>query len=140
MSNAYVKDDMIVINEKEYALVTQGRQQAIQVQGITRWASAYGSEVYEELQKQGGSEDEAGIDFLLNIIGLLTADALVDLFQAVSGCSKEEAELYFDAATLIEAGIVVYEKHPTVRSLLDRFFSTSDSEPVEPEDSSTTSE
>jgi hypothetical protein len=139
-ATTYVQDDVLIIEGREYQLVTRGRQQARQVAGLTKWASRYGAGVYDELQSQGTSGEEGGIQFLLNIIGMLNDDALIDLFQALSGCTTEEAELYFDAATLIEAGIVVYEKHPTVRKLLDRFFSTSDSEQGEPDESSTTSE
>ena len=136
----YVDGFSIVINDKEYALITTGRQQAIQMQGLTRWASRYGAEILADLQQEGNSEEEVGLEFLMKMLGHLSADALIDLFQAVSGCTAEEAELYFDAAVLIDAGIVVYENHPTVRRLLDRFFSTSSSEPDEQQESSTTSE
>ena len=135
-----VEDDVLYIGEKAYPLVTSGRQQAIQVQGLTKWASRYGGEIFSELQTVETSTSETGAEFLLKILGMLSADALIDLFQAVSGCTQEEAELHFDAATLVEAGIVVYEKHPTVKKLLDRFFSTSDSEQDEQQESSTTSE
>jgi len=136
----YVENESIFIDGNEYPLITRGRRQAIQMQGLTRWAAKYGGSIYSELQKQGNSDAEAGVEFLANILTLLTADAMIDLFHAITGCTAEEAELYFDAAVLIEAGIVVYEKHPTVRSLIDRFFSTSDSEQDGQPESSTTSE
>lgn len=136
----YVEDFKIVINGEAYPLITTGRKQAIQMQGITKWASKYGADILSDLQSQGEANVEVGLDFLLKMLGHLSADALIDLFQAISGCSKEEAELYFDAAVLIDAGIVVYENHPTVRRLLDRFFSTSDTEQAEQDESSTTSE
>ena len=124
----YTQDTSVFIDGTEYPLVTYGRQQAHQAQGLTRWASKYGQQVYDALQTQGNSGNEGGLEFLLKILDLLTEDAMIDLFSALLGCSKETSELYFDTATLIDAGIVVYEKHPTVRKLLDRFFSTSDSE------------
>ena len=140
-NTVYLDDTQVVIGKKRYELVTHGRQQAIQMAGITRWASRYGADIYTSLQNQGSKQQaEGGIQFLLDILGMLDADAMIGLFQAFTGCSVEEAELYFDAAVLIEAGIVVYEKHPTVRNLLNRFFSTSDSEAEDQPESSTTSE
>lgn len=136
----YVDGFDIVVNGERYGLITSGRQQAIQMQGLTKWAAKYGAGILEDLQEQGSDDDEAGLEFLVKLLGHLSADALIDLFQAISGCTTEEAELYFDAAVLIDAGIVVYENHPTVRRLLDRFFSTSDTEPEEQGESSTTSE
>lgn len=136
----YVEGFNIVIDGEAYPLITSGRRQALQMQGLTKWASLYGSAILSDLQAQGEGDVQVGIDFLLKMLGHLSADALVDLFQAISGCSKEEAELHFDAAVLVDAGIVVYENHPTVRRLLDRFFSTSSTEEEEPEESSTTSE
>lgn len=136
----YVEEFNIVINGKEYPLITTGRRQAIQMQGLTRWISMYGAEIFTDLQTMSESEGDSGLEFLVRLLRYLSADAMIDLFQAVSGCTQEEAELYFDAAVLIDAGIVVYENHPTVRRLLDRFFSTSATEQEEQPESSTTSE
>jgi hypothetical protein len=139
-NETYVNGFNIIVNGEAYPLITSGRKQAIQVQGITRWASVYGASILSDLQAQGEEDAEQGLDFLVKLLGHLSADAMIDLFQAISGCTQEEAELYFDAAVLIDAGIVVYENHPTVRRLLDRFFSTSDSEQEGQPESSTTSE
>jgi len=136
----YVDGEILYVNGKPFKLVTQGRAQAVQVQGLVKWASKYGADIFNELQKANNVNSEGGIGFLLGLLEFVTDDALVDLFRALSGCTQEEAELYFDAATLVEAGIVVYEKHPTVRRLLDRFFSTSDSESDDQPESSMTSE
>lgn len=131
----------MVINGKPYALITTGRQQAIQVQGLTKWIARHGSSILTDLQNQEElGESDNGIQFILDLVGQLDADALIDFFQALSGCTTEEAELYFDAAVLIEAVIVVYENHPTVRRLFERFFSTQDSEEEKQPESSTTSE
>lgn len=136
----YLEGTSVFIAGKEYQLISYGVQQARQVHGIMQWASKYGQEIFDAFQSSAELEGMDGLGFLLGILDKLSVDALIDLFPALTGCSEEEAMLYFDAATLIQAGIVVYEQHPTLRRLFDSFFSTSDTEQEEEQESSTTSE
>lgn len=139
-NSVFIEGKSAFISGKEYPLINTGRRQASQVARITKWAGKYGQGIYEALQSQNGAGDrEAGLGVLLNILSILDTDAMLDLFTALIGCSEEETELFFDAAALVEAGIVVYE-HPTIKRLLDRFFSTSASAQEEQQESSMMSE
>jgi len=126
----------VTIGKNEYKMIKTGRAQAEQVLALTRWISKYGLSAIKQLQDEGGGEIAAdtGWEFLSKIVEYLTADALIDLFQAMTGCTKKEAEEYFDIAILIDVIIEVYEGNPSVRRLIDRFFSEPDSEETEPEE------
>ena len=64
----YVEGFNIVINGEEYPLITSGRKQAIQMQGLTKWASTYGAAILTDLQAQGETEVEVGLDFLMKML------------------------------------------------------------------------
>jgi hypothetical protein len=130
--------DTVKIGESEYQVIKTGRAQAAQVLQITRWASKHGVKAFKTLQ--ANQVDTAnGIEFLGMFIDALDVDALIDLFQALTGCTKEEAELYFDISVLLDVLFDVYERQPAVKRVLDRFFSISSS-PTVSDESSTTSE
>lgn len=130
----------VEVGGKTYQVVKTGRAHAEQVVLLTKWIKKHGVPAATALQ-QSGLTDKAtnNIEFLLGAIDVLTADALIDLFVVATGCSQEEAEIYFDVATLIDAVIAVYQHTPAIQRLLDRFFLVSGTEEKQ-EESSTTSE
>jgi hypothetical protein len=119
---------MVEVGGKQYPVVKTGRAQAEQVVQVTRWISRHGVKAVEGLQSESG---EVSFDSYLSLFGMiierLTADALIDLFVTLVGCTKAEAEEHFDVATLLDAAFIVYEEQPAVRRLLTRFFSQSSS-------------
>ena len=90
-----------------------------------------GLQTSEEGDIEGG-----GIGMITQILANVTSDALIDLFQVLVGCSKKDAEKYFDVGILVEVSMDVYENQPGIRRLIDRFFSTDEST-ESTEDSST---
>jgi len=118
----------VLVGEKEYRVIKSGRAQAEQVVAVTRWISRHGTRALKVMQSDGEAMSGSGIEFLGKFVEALDADALIGLFQALTGCSQEEAELYFDIATLVDVAFAVYEGQPSVRRLIDRFFSTPKSE------------
>jgi hypothetical protein len=119
---------LVTVGEKEYQVIKTGRAQAEQVVLISRWISKYGFRALKNISKDGTVEVESGVDFISQIIDNLTADALIELFVALIGCSKEDAEVYFDIAVLIDVLVEVYNNQPAVRKLIDRFFSGTQSQ------------
>lgn len=133
-------EKFVEVNGQQYDVIKTGRAQADQVLRITRWLAKYGVKAFRQTQKDTDKfEISDGMEFITGILESLTSDALVDMFQAIIGCAKEDAELYFDIAVLIEAVVMVYEGQPSVKRLIDRFFSTPSS-PESTEESSTKSE
>lgn len=133
--------DVVEVGGNKYQVIKTGRAQAEQVLLISRWISKHGIKAIQSLQAENQKlEISNSFDFLDKVIEALSADALVDLFIAVVGCSKEDGELYFDIAILIDVLVQTYERQPTVRRLVERFFSTPDSEGGNSGESSTTSE
>lgn len=119
----------VVIDGKSYQLIKTGRAQAEQVILVTKWISRHGIPALKELQKTGGLENTTNsIEFVGVLIEALSADALLDLFTVIIGCSAEVAETHFDAAVLIDGLVTVYDKQPVIRRLIERFFSTPASE------------
>jgi hypothetical protein len=121
---------MIEVGGKEYQVVKTGRAQAEQVLGLSRWIARHGIVVLKKIRndkKEIVIDEGQGIDFLVQIVENLSADALIDLFEVLVGCSKEDAEVYFDVATLIDVAITVYDEQPSVRRLAERFFSAPNS-------------
>jgi len=125
---------------EQFKVVKTGRAQAEQVVLLGRWLSTYGAKVVTKALPEDGDIEKAGVGSIVsNIIENLSADALLDLFVVVIGCSPEQAEECFDIAVLIDAAMEVYEKSPAVKRLIQRFFSPQPSTPST-EESSTTSE
>lgn len=130
--------EKVEVNGKEYSVIKTGREQAEQVVQFTRWLSTYGPGLIDGLDAEN-LEGQSGLVMITAVLGNLTSDALVDLFQVLVGCSKKDAEKYFDIGILVDVAIEVYENQPGIRRLLDRFFSTEDS-PEPTEEPSTSSE
>lgn len=125
---------------KKFDLVKTGRAQARQVYWITRWLSKYGVAALRNISESGTQlNTEQGLEFLGKLMENLNEDALIDLFVAATGCEKEEAEVYFDIAILVDAVIKIWDNQPSIRKLIERFFSSTKSTPPV-EESSTTSE
>lgn len=127
--------DYVELNGKRYAVIKTGRAQAEQVLLVTRWISRHGVQAMQAIQTD--SLSASGIEFLGKFVEALTPDALIDLFIALVGCPKEDAELYFDIAVLIDVAMQVYERQPAVRRLVERFFSTPNSASISDERSTT---
>ena len=130
----------IEVADRTFELVKSGREQAEQVVSLGKWMNQYGLPALEGMMNEEGEIVFAGgLDLLQEIIGGLTADALIDLYIVVLGCSKKFANEHFDIATLIDAIVEVYEAQPSLGRVLSRFFSQTTS--IEDSDeSSTTSE
>jgi hypothetical protein len=130
----------ITVEDKTFELVKSGREQAEQVVSLGKWMNQYGLPALEGMMNEEGEVEFAGgLDLLQEIIGSLTADALIDLYIVVLGCSKKFADKNFDIAVLIDAVVEVYEAQPSIGKVLSRFFSQTTS--VESSDEpSTTSE
>ncbi|HEC63757.1 MAG TPA: hypothetical protein ENI23_00520 [bacterium] len=130
----------IEVADRTFELVKSGREQAEQVVSLGKWMNQYGLPALEGMMNEEGEIVFAGgLDLLQEIIGGLTADALIDLYIVVLGCSKKFANEHFDIATLIDAIVEVYEAQPSLGRVLSRFFSQTTS--IEDSDEpSTTSE
>lgn len=128
----------INIAERDYVLIKTGRAQAEQVILLTRWASKHGASAFRQLSEDGVEVTKlGGAELIGSLVGALNADALIDLFTAIVGCSPEISEEHFDIATLVEAAIFVYEGQPAIKRLIDRFFSMPSSSTSLVEDSTT---
>jgi hypothetical protein len=125
------QSDFVEVGEVQYRVVKTGRAQAEQVLLITKWITRYGMPAIQEMQKEksGTLEFNSGLDFISGVLDHLTADALIDLFQALVGCPKEDAEVYFDISILIDVLIRVYNENTAIQRVLERFFSIQDSTP-----------
>ncbi len=130
----------IEVAGKTFELVKTGRGQAEQVVALGKWMNQYGLPALEGMMNEEGEVAfEGGLDLLQEIIGVLTVDALIDLFVVILGCSKKFADENFDIAILIDAVIELYDAQPSLGKVLGRFFSQTTS--IENSDeSSTTSE
>lgn len=117
----------VEVGGKNYLIVKTGRAQAEQVILLTKWIAKHGMPALQKAQteQRSATTEVNGVQFIIEIIENLDADALIDLFVAAIGCSKEDAEVYFDIAILIDAVILIYNEQPAIKKLLDRFFSTS---------------
>jgi hypothetical protein len=128
-------NDLIEVGGKEYRVVKTGRAQAQQVVRMTKWISKHGMRAIKEMRRDipsSSMEDMSGVEFLGAFVEALDEDALIDLFMALIGCDKEDAEVYFDISILIDVAILVYNHQPALQKLIDRFLSTSNSEPSSP--------
>jgi len=132
-----VKEGYIEVGGKQYKMVKTGRAHAEQVVLLTKWLGMYGPDLLKGLQTDDvEGEEGGGLVMITQILANITSDALIDLFHVLIGCSKKDSEKYFDIGILVEVTMDVYENQPGIRRLIDRFFSTEESE--EPtEDSST---
>lgn len=114
----------ITVADRTFELVKSGREQAEQVVSLGKWMNQYGLPALEGMMNEEGEiEFSGGLDLLQEIIGGLTADALIDLYIVVLGCPKKFADTNFDIAILIDAMVEVYESQPSIGKVLSRFFS-----------------
>ena len=123
--------EMIVVGDSKYPLIKKGRAQAEQVEDILQWLGRHGGKLVEEFTNEEGEIEisENIAEMLMDISRVLTADALIELYIVITGCTEEEAEDYFDIAQLIDISIEVFEKQKSFRKVVNRFFSKS--EPIE---------
>lgn len=132
--------EVIEVGGKEYQVLKTGRAQAQQVLDLTKWIAKHGVPALEAMSEDGEDiQSENALVFVSALVEHLTVDALIDLFVVMVGCSYEDAEVYFDIATLIDVVIEVYNRQPSLRRLIERFFSEPDIVETQ-EELSTTSE
>lgn len=132
------EQEYVTVGGEKYAIIKTGRAQAEQVLLLTKWVSKHGLPALE-----GVSDDidaDNGLLFITELVEHLTADALIDLFVVLVGCSEEDAEIYFDISILVDVAFEVYNRQPALRRIIERFFSAPSSEETEEDESSTTSE
>lgn len=117
--------EKIVVGNSEYPLVKKGRAQAEQVEELLEWLGRYGGKFFDEMtNEEGDVEISTSIPVLINdIAGIVTADALIELYIVVTGCTEEEAEEHFDIAQLIDVTIEVLDKQKSFQKVVNRFFS-----------------
>lgn len=114
----------IVVGEKTYPVVKTGRALAVQTERLVQWLAKYGAQMAQAIpQEQLNSAN--GIQVLRDFVVNLSADAYIDLFALVVGCSAEDAEVYFDPAITIETVMAVYNQQPSYKRIISRFFSSS---------------
>ncbi len=115
------------IDGKNYNVVKRGREQARQVTLIGSWLVKHGAPTVRAIQGAEGLEDMSGIEVIGQALSTLSEDSLIDLFQVVFGCDKKVAEESFDIALLIDGAMAMYNGHPAIQKLVNRFFSGSTS-------------
>ena len=114
---------------KSFDLVKTGRDQAEQVIQLGKWVNLYGVPALQGMMNDEGEISfSGGFDLLGDVLKALTADALVDLYVLILGCSKTFANKHFDIGTLVEAIALVYDSQPSIGRVLSRFFSLVSSE------------
>lgn len=115
----------VTVGEKEYELDKKGRSQAEQISNLISWLAKYGDNIAEEITDREGNVEvptnTAQVLIVLNKV--VSADALIDLFVVVTGCSEKEADEYFDIVSLID-GVVAVLSQDRYAKVINRFFST----------------
>jgi len=124
----------VMVAGKEYELIKKGIAQAEQVTKISKWLAIHGLPIFESIS---GSQDElsTNVDMFKAILDNLSPEGLVELFSTVVGCTKKVADKEFDIGILVESATIIWEHQPGLRSLINRFFSTPDSESITVESS-----
>lgn len=125
------EESLIKVGNSIYPVIKTGREQAKQVLRLTKWLRKYGMSAMDALQGRAGHDGDMttsqSFDMILEIIESLSEDALLDLFQVVTGCTNEEADRYFDVADLVDTVITLYNEQPSIQRLVQRFFSVPNS-------------
>ncbi len=134
-----MEQTVFTIGEKEYNVVKKGVAQARQVSALGRWLSVYGAPAIRSFQADESMQNATTFDILVNLLGLLSDEALLELFSMIFGCGMDEANEYFEVDMLVEGMISLYQNQPAIKRLANRFFSAPKSKDTE-EDSSTPSE
>lgn len=116
----------ITIAGEVYDTIKTGRAQANQVILVTKWIAKHGMRAFRSLNIDQ-AQNLTGTELIFKLVEELDADALIDLFIALVGCSKEVAEVHFDIATLIDVAVDVYQNQPSLRKIVDRFFLSANS-------------
>lgn len=128
--------EKIIVGSSEYPLVKKGRAQAEQVEELLQWLGRYGGKFFDEMTNaEGDVEVSTDIPSLIvDISNVVTADALIELYIVVTGCTEEEAEDHFDVAQLIDVTVEVVDKQDSFKKVVNRFFSkrSSTKDMVEP--------
>lgn len=133
------KDIQIEIEGQLWNLVRRGRAQAEQIHALGKWLYEHGGALIEAISTRGIDEDDlsTGLRMVSTALSKVTADAMLDLYVVLLGCPLEFAEENFDIADLIDVIMQVYKEHPTIKKIVDRFFSDNSSDVGEAENSTT---
>lgn len=122
--------------DTEFELIKRGRAQAVQIYSLGQWLNHYGKalvDIMTDRPEELGIVE--GITFFGQILGSIEPDAMLSLYEIILGCSSGFSEANFDIGELIDAAVLVYNEHPTIRRLVDRFFSTDNLSEEQVEDS-----
>lgn len=121
---------VFVVGEKEYNVVKVGIGQAQQVADLSKWLSRYGSEMAKALISHNDSfTAESVMEVIASLMGVIDTQGVLNLFILVFGCTKREAEEYFDVSLLLEGATALAENQPAIKRIADRFFSERTSTP-----------
>ena len=104
--------NMIVVGESEYPLVKKGRAQAKQVEDLLQWLGRYGGKLFDEMTNEEGEVELSATipELIVDLSKIVSADALIELYIVVTGCTEEEADDNFDIAQLIDIAVEIFEK------------------------------
>lgn len=127
-----------VIGGVEYDVVKRGFAQAKQISAATRFLAKHGAPALRKLS-DGDFEKMGGFELIVEVLSSLDENALVELFQLAFGMPRSAAEEEFDINILVDGLTATYNYSPSIRKLIDRFFSPTSSEGSE-DSSSTQSE
>lgn len=107
-----------------YEVAKTGRGQAEQIASFSRWLSKYAVPVFSGMAENEEERELGTQNYLVNILSNLSADALVELFSIVTGCSKKVADEHFEFGILIDSVLIFWDNQPGIQKLVNRFFST----------------
>lgn len=123
-----VEERYFEVGGTKYKAIKTGFAQAEQVSGVARWLGKHGKEIFSNVQQQGkdGEAPTQELELVLAAFEVVSPQALVSLFDIVVGCGPEKAKKYFDIEILID-GVMAFFEQPSIRRVIDRFFTTSES-------------
>jgi len=114
----------IQLGDETFCLVRRGRAQLDQINRLREWLRVYAKPAIEKAYPQGNEDvKNAGIaEGIELVIGLLDADALVELGCILLLKDKEFVEEHFDISWIIDAIGRVVKFQPAFNKLIQGFF------------------
>lgn len=127
--------------EKLFPLIKRGRAQAEQIHQLGKWLYEHGGGLIDAISTRGLEDNDlsGGLRIVSSALSKVTPDAMLGLYMILLGCELEFAEENFDLADLIDAVLTTYKEHPTIKKIVDRFFSGNSSDAGETDDSTISS-
>src|SRR5512135_391079 len=128
-----MSETVFQIGSEQFDVIKKGLRQANQIADLGRWLAVHGAPAYRAVQSMG--DTAGGVEQIGAALATLSGDALIELYVTVFGCSVALAEEEFDVSQLVDGIIALYNNSPIVKRLVSRFFSGSNSQPSEVENS-----